>query len=146
MERWVDGWMDGLMNEWMDGWMDRWMDGWMDWWMDGWMDWWMDGGIDGWIDWWKETKHGLQTITSIHPSINQSIHPSIHPSIHRPKTLKNYWKRFKIAIFMSTNYHQGALGDLHKKIKKDNHLKVFQRSEISPQNKILFEDSVNFVK
>ena len=33
MDRWRDGWMDGLLKHWKDG---------------GWMDEWIDGGMEGW--------------------------------------------------------------------------------------------------
>ena len=29
MVEWMNGWMDGCMDEWLDGWMDEWLDGWM---------------------------------------------------------------------------------------------------------------------
>ncbi len=46
IEKWMDEWMDGLMELKMDEWMEiknGWMDG-IEKWMDGW---WMDGLIDG---------------------------------------------------------------------------------------------------
>ena len=60
MDGFID-WMDGRLDGWMDEWMNGWMDGWMDQrtfeWMYGWMDQrrvelmdgWMEGLMDEWM-------------------------------------------------------------------------------------------------
>ena len=36
MDGWMDGQVNGQMDEWLAGWMDGWVDGQMNRWMDGW--------------------------------------------------------------------------------------------------------------
>ena len=48
--RWLDGRIDGWMDEEMVGWENRWFDGWIDGWMDEKMEEWLNRWLQGWED------------------------------------------------------------------------------------------------